>query len=258
MRRLVLALLLLNVALLGWQRFAAQGDEGPREPDRLSQQIHPERVQVLPPAQAASAAAGGVLPLTGAASDATTLAAAASAAAEPAPPAPAASAPARVATGAVASAVCLEVGPFSLEELPAAEGALATLPQGSWRRQTLQAPPAYLVYLGRFADQKTAQRRLQELRQRGVQAELAHDLPALEPGLVLSRHTQEAQAEAALAALQASRTAPRQARVVASSEAVAVMLRVERPSDAVRAQIADLEPTAALRGGFRGCRKAKV
>jgi hypothetical protein len=89
-----------------------------------------------------------------------------------------------------------------------------------------------------------------------MQAELARDLPALEPGLVFSRHAQAAQAEAALAALQAAH-GPRQARVVPTSEAAAVLLRVEHPTDEVRSQIAAIEPTPALRGGFRGCRKTK-
>ena len=265
MRRLVAALLLLNLALLSWLLLGGSSDQKEREPTRVQQQLNPERVRVLPP----EGTAGGDVPFRVAQAPQDGAEAASSPDDALLAPSPASAVAAGVGastaagglgpvTGAVTAlnAVCLEAGPFDAQSLPAAEAALAALPQGSWRRQALQPAPAYLVYLGRFPDQKAAQRRLQDLRQRGVEAELARDLPALEPGLVFSRHTQEAQAEAALAELQASR-GPRQARVVPTSEAAAVLLRVEYPTDEVRAQIAAMEPTPALRGGFRGCRKTK-
>lgn len=263
MHRLVAALLLLNLALLSWLLLGGSGDQKEREPTRVQQQLNPERVRVLPPE---GTAGDGIpfrvaqAPQDGASPDADDA---------PLAPSPASVVVAGVGastaagglgpvTGAVTAlnAVCLEAGPFDAQSLPAAEAALAALPRGSWQRQALEPAPAYLVYMGRFPDQKTAQRRLQDLRQRGVEAELARDLPALEPGLVFSRHTQEAQAEAALAELQSSR-GPRQARVVPTSEAAAVLLRVEHPTDEVRSQIAGMEPTPALRGGFRGCRKTR-
>ena len=262
MRRLVAALLLLNLALLSWL-LGGSSDQKEREPTRVQQQLNPDRVRVLSPEGTAGNGAPfrvAQKPQDGASPDA-----------EDAPlaPSPASAVAAGVGastaagglgpvTGAVTAlnAVCLEAGPFDAQSLPAAEAALAALPQGSWQRQALEPAPAYLVYMGRFSDQKTAQRRLQDLRQRGVEAELAHDLPALEPGLVFSRHPQEAQAEAALATLQTS-GGLRQARVVPTSEAAAVLLRVEHPTDDVRSQIAAMEPTPALRGGFRGCRKTK-
>lgn len=292
-RRVTAALLLLNVVLLAWLLLADTTGRDEREPGRLQQQVQPDSVQVLPAEEAGAAASSGdgaaqareataAVPAAGAGSTGSTAldgsVAVSSAAALTAAlgagglAAPAASAvPAGMGASTAAgglgavkgavtalNAVCLEAGPFDAKALPAAEAVLAAeLPQGSWRRQLLQPAPAYLVYLGRFADQKTAQRRLQELRQRGFQAELARDLPALEPGVVLSRHAQAAQAEAALAALQAQRNGPRQARVVSTGEAAAVLLRVEHPTDEVRNQLAGLEPTPALRGGFRGCRKVQ-
>jgi hypothetical protein len=271
MRRLTAALLLLNLVLLTWLLLGDFTGQSEREPGRVKQQVNPDAVHVLP-ADAASAVlapnAPALLAQDGVPGDAAS-AVAVSVASPSALAAPAASAvPAGLGASTVASglgaaagavtamnAVCLEAGPFTADTLPAAEAALAAeLPKGSWQRLVLQPAPAYLVYLGRFADQKTAQRRLQEIRKRGVQADLARDLPGLEPGLVFSRHAQAAQAEAALAALLAAQ-GPRQARVVPASEAAAVMLRVEHPTDEVRSQIAGMEPTATLRGGFRGCRK---
>ncbi|WP_157265369.1 hypothetical protein [Azohydromonas aeria] len=280
-RRFTAALGLLNVVLLAWLLLADTSGRDEREPGRLQQQVQPDSVQVLPAEEAGAAAssgdgaatpapvagtgasAGGTVSVSSAAAMTAALAAGGLTAA-PASAVPAGMGASTAAgglgavTGAVTAlnAVCLEAGPFDAKALPAAEAVLAAeLPQGSWRRQLLQPAPAYLVYLGRFSDQKTAQRRVQELRQRGFQAELARDLPALEPGVVLSRHAQAAQAEAALEALQAQRNGPRTARVVSTGEAAAVLLRVEHPTDEVRDQLAGLEPTPALRGGFRGCRK---
>lgn len=283
MRRVTAALLLLNLVLLVWLLLADTTGRDEREPGRMQQQVHPDNVQVLPAEEAGAAASlgnGNGAPQTAQAapgkeasatgtvtvSSASAMAAALAAGGLTAPatsavPAGMGASTAAGGRGAVSgavtalNAVCLEAGPFDAEALPAAEAALADLPQGSWRRQLLQPAPAYLVYLGRFPDQKTAQRRVQDLRQHGVQAELARDLPGLEPGVVLSRHAQAAQAEAALAALQTSRNGPRQARVISTSEVAAVLLRVEHPTDEVRDQIAGLEPTPALHGGFRGCRK---
>ena len=268
MRRPLAALLLLvNLALLAWLLFADTQGRGEREPARAQQQLNPEAVRVLPPASEAANGALASLPRSAqppaaAASEALSAAALAAVAASAVPAGLGASTAAGglgPVTGAVTAlnAVCLEAGPFDMDDLPAAEAALAALPAGSWQRLKLEPEPAYLVYLGPFVSQKVAQRRLEELRRRGgTQAELAKDLPALEPGLVFSRHAQMAQALAALAELQGETRGTREARVVSTSEAAAVLLRVEHPTDEVRGQIAAMEPTAALRGGFRGCRKA--
>lgn len=280
MRRLTAALLLLNLVLLAWLMLGDFTGQNEREPGRMNQQLNPDSVEVLP-ASAASAVGESSLPNAargGAAASSPAVAAQGGAASAATPggtgealTVSTTAAAAAVAAGVGAStaaggqgavsgavtalnAVCLEAGPFDSQALPAAEAALAALPKGTWRRQTLMPAPAYLVYLGKLSDQRAAQRRLDDLRKQGVRAELARDLPALEPGLVFSRHAQAAQAEAALAALQAAR-GPRQARVVSTSEAAATLLRVEHPTDEVRSMIAGMEPTPALRGGFRGCRK---
>lgn len=282
-RRLTAALLLLNLILLAWLLLGDFTGQTEREPARLEQQIKPDSVEVLPdaaapdanesslpnasrgtsaaPASAVTAQGGKAAVSQGSSSNETlTVSTAAAAAAAVAVAAGVGASTAAGGKGAVSgavtalNAVCLEAGPFDAQTLPAAEAALAALPKGTWRRQTLMPAPAYLVYLGKMSDQRAAQRRLDELRKQGVRAELARDLPALEPGLVFSRHAQASQAEAALVALQDAR-GPRQARVVSTSEAAATLLRVERPTDEVRSMIAGMEPTPALRGGFRGCRK---
>lgn len=99
MRQLVLALLLLNVALLGWNQgwlpavLGIRADDG-REPERLARQVRPETVRVvLPPGAGAEITAPS-------------------------------------------AAVCLEAGPFTPIDLAAAEQALAPLPAGRWQRVT--------------------------------------------------------------------------------------------------------------------------
>ncbi|NML16225.1 hypothetical protein [Azohydromonas caseinilytica] len=267
MRRPLAALLLLiNLALLTWVLFGDFQGRSEREPARLQQQLNPEGVRVVLPESGTGDAGLASLPRNAppaaAASDAAlTASAAALAMAASAVPAGLGASTAAGGLGPVAgavtalNAVCLEAGPFDMDDLPAAEAVLTGLPAGSWRRVKLEPEPAYLVYAGPFANQKAALRRLDDLQRHGVDAELARELPALEPGLVFSRHTEMAQALAALEKLQHDTRNTRQARVVSTSEAAAVLLRVERPTDEVRGQIAALEPTPALRGGFRGCRK---
>lgn len=99
MRQLVLALLALNLALLGWNQgwlpavLGLHSDDG-REPERLARQVRPETVRVV------RANASG------------------SESAETAAPA----------------SVCLEAGPFTPIDLAAAEQALASLSADRWQR----------------------------------------------------------------------------------------------------------------------------
>jgi hypothetical protein len=107
MRLLVLALLALNLLLFAWNRgwlpAPGAGAEGSvREPQRLAHQVHPESVRlVADPAEAPPAASPDAAASSPAPGDAT---------------------------------ACLEAGPFDAAEAERAEGSLAALPAGSWRR----------------------------------------------------------------------------------------------------------------------------
>lgn len=154
LRGLLLALLLANLAFFVWSQGGlgtAGGTKaaGEHEPERLLRQVHPEAVQLLRPAVAASTPAAGVSSASAAASTASGVEAASAASEAASAPAPAeASASAAVQASAASAASagsaaalalapvppppaappgtrCLEAGPFNGVELASAETALA-------------------------------------------------------------------------------------------------------------------------------------
>jgi hypothetical protein len=224
LRGLVAALLLANLLFFGWARgWLAPAfpppHQGEREPERMALQVHPEAVKVLPP-QAASAA---------------------------------------VSAARAAAAVCLEAGPLTAAELPAAEAALtpAQLPEGALLRELAAPPPLWLLYLPRAAD--TAQRRAREdeLRKAGLPFDVlsAASAPAeLAGALALSRHGTRAEADAAQAAQAASAPALRALRVAElPAPPPRTWLRVPQADADQQARLRALPASAALAGGFRPC-----
>jgi hypothetical protein len=215
LRTLVLALLLANGLYFGWTWLAADTPSAGAGAARLARQVRPESVRLLGPAEtrAALAAAG--------------------------------QAPARSA--------CVEAGPFAPEQIAEAERQLGALPWGSWQRNSIERPSAYVVYQGRFASVADAQARRADLAQRGVEAEPVTQPVDLAPGLALGRYDSRAEAEAMLAE-QVARRLPGadSARITTLAGATEHWLRVEAPSAALASQLAGL-PSAELAGGFRPC-----
>lgn len=229
LRTLALGLGVANALLLAaqfgvYERLLGRPDaqEAQREPARLQRQLHPEVLQVLTP-QAASAALA---------------AAAASAAASSA-----------------GAAACLEAGPFSGTEAEAAERTLrdAGLPPASWQALRTEDGGAYLVYMGRYADRETLQRKLEEVKRRKVEVEEIRGAPELQPGLSLGRHPSKAAADAALAS--AAKRGVRTARVVTLRPAQAqLLLRVPLADATLRARLAGLRLPSGP--GFVACNAA--
>ena len=119
LRLLLGAVVAANAIFFAWtQGWFAPAWPGPhageREPERLTAQVRPERV-VLLPAPAASAA---------------------------------------ISAARAAAFACLEAGPLSEAEATAAEAALlaASVPAGSWQRAVQPPPPLWLVFAGRVKD----------------------------------------------------------------------------------------------------------
>jgi hypothetical protein len=173
LRALVLGLLVANGLFFAWARgwFAPTWPaprHGEREPERLSAQVQPEAVTLVP-----------VLP---SASGAPAVAATAAALRLPAP-------------------TCQEVGPLDDSNLGPAEAALiaAQLPTGSWTRLIATPAPTWLVYAGRAANDVARKTLETELRQSGLSLELIDTPKELAPGLAVSRHLSRGQAEDALA-----------------------------------------------------------
>lgn len=235
LRLLVLALLLANAVFFAWSQglLAAWGwaPATRSEPQRLAQQIHPERVRLLGKdelaagAAASAAASAGTTPASGVTPAASAASAAGSApAAAPSAPASAPSVPEGSATvaargpasTAVGPRLCLQAGLF--DELQAANlrRALeqAGLPQGSWQLESGIEPARWIIYMGPYANAEAVTRKQAELRYLAIRYEALRN-SAMAPGLSLGAYGSQAEANAALAHL-ASRGV-RTARVVMES-----------------------------------------
>ncbi len=140
-----------------------------REPERLQRQLNPEWVTVLP-AEAASAALRE---------------AAASAAA------------ARITH-------CLEAGPFANGEVEQAERTLreAGLAAGAWQALRADGGAAFMIYMGRYPDRETLQRKIEQVKRMRLEIEDLRDNAELRQGLSLGRFDSKAAADAALARME--------------------------------------------------------
>lgn len=222
LRALVLLLLLANAGFWAWRQgwleplHGAIGarPEGEREPERLTMQVDPDRLRLIP-AEAASAPA--VVPAS----------AAAPASAPPSAP----------------PTACLEAGPYSTAELTIAEAAVkAALPDVGWSERELAT--TWWVAMGPFAETEQLQKKRDELQRRSIAPELASAAPGSAPLLVISRHDSRAGAESELTTLLDRGV--RTARVVNASVPLR-LLRVAQASEAQQAALAAL-PADKLRG----------
>jgi hypothetical protein len=224
LRVLVAALVLANLLFFGWARgWFAPAWPAPRhaerEPERLSAQVRADVLRVVPP-KAASAA---------------------------------------VAAARAAAVVCMEAGPFSTTgpaadaDMAAAETALApaALAEGSWARETVAPPSAWLVFAGRFAEAPARRAKQEELKKLGLAYEALTAPEELAPGLVVSRHGSREAADAALAELAAKPV--KGLRVVElPGTPQQWWLRVPK-ADADAAERLKALPGDALAGGFKAC-----
>lgn len=249
LRLTVIALLLANAGYYAWASGQLQGwGLGPSsdaEPQRLGQQIAPDKLRVLPPPDAAAPAASApppdaaAAPATPAASD--TAAATAAADAPDTPTAPATAAPPTAAAASQAG-VCLQAGVFDTRQAEALRAALAGWPEGSWELRPTPLPGRWMVYMGRFADEEALARKRAELRALKVD----YDRPgaALEPGLSLGRFSTPEIAQRGLTQLAAQGV--RTARVVQErAETPAFTLRLPALTPAQRPQLAGLQKALA-------------
>ncbi|HTP73302.1 MAG TPA: hypothetical protein VML58_13855 [Burkholderiaceae bacterium] len=235
MRSLLIALVVANLLVLAWSYDLVPGfPRGrEREPERLKQQVRPDAVQLITPTAASAA-------LQAAAAQRTNGGA-------PAPAVPASTPAEGEAT------VCLEAGPLATTEVAAAERTLRALNLSSleWTQQRSERGGAYLVYLGRFADDAALARRRDELRRQQLNVDSVRNSPDLQPGLQFGRYDTRAAADAALA--QVVQQGVKAARVVVvSSPVVVTLLRVERANGETAARLTQLSlpPSGA---GFRPC-----
>jgi cell division septation protein DedD len=252
LRAAVAALLLLNVLLWSWQRgwldtVLGLQPQSVREPQRFAQQVRPESVQVLD-AQAASSALAAASAAVARATNAANTAMAASATAPP------------QARASAAPLECLEAGPFTPAEAALAERTLSALPQGEWVRVPAEPGGAanYLVFTGRFPNNDTKLRRLDELKAQGLDATEVRGVPALEPGIVLGRFGTRGEAESALAALAGRNVQPPPRIVPLGGPSPRFRLRFAQADPALRGMLAELQgQVQVLGGGFVTCAAAR-
>ena len=189
LRLLVLTLLLANGLFFAWSQGLlkpygwAPSPQG--EPQRLAQQFHPEQMRLLrsgerrPDAQAAATAQPSSQPTE-----------------------------------------CLRAGLFDERQADVLRQALTpALPTGAWVLERGTDPGRWIVYMGKYPDNETMNKKLAELRSRGLDIRFEPLLnPALAPGLSLGGFPAEAAANEALA--QFAARGVRTARVVQERAAV--------------------------------------
>ena len=219
LKAVVIALLLANLAFFAWTEGwldAVVGVRaiGDREPERLARQVRPEAIRIPPPS---------------------------------APPASAA---------ATTAATCLEAGPFTATELASAEANLRSAwpaaPEGAWSAVKTDQPGAWIVYMGRYPNRETLNRKRVELARRNVPFDEVNSPAALESGLSLGRFDERARAVQALE--QFTRQGIRSARVVElTAPASSYRLRVEPVDAALALLLAGPKVDTPVAGPFTAC-----
>lgn len=229
LRLAVIVLLLANAGYFAW----SQGHLRPwgwapqeqAEPQRMNQQIRPETLQILK-VNASKTSSSAPMP----------------APATPAAPAASTAATDTPASAATDPAECLQAGVFDERQAEALRTAAATLPQGSWALEPTPIAGRWMVYMGRFEDQETLDRKRAELRARKVDHDRAGG--TLELGLSLGRFTTKDAAERELANLGTKGV--RTARVVQERpDAPGFTLRLPAVNDALRPQLDALRSAMA-------------
>ena len=240
LRLAVIVLLLANAGYYAWSqgllRPLGYAPQEQSEPQRMNQQIRPETLQILKvnPSKTSSAAPPGSTSTPTPTPTSPSQATAANDSPTP-PTTPAASAPAD-------SAECLQAGVFDDRQAEALRTAAAGLPAGSWTLEPTPIPGRWMVYMGRFDDIETLDRKRAELRARKVDHDRAGG--TLELGLSLGRFTTKDAAERELANLGTKGV--RTARVVQERpDAPGFTLRLPAVNDALRPQLDALRSAMA-------------
>lgn len=228
LRTLVLLLALANVLTWAYTRgflgFLDLAPASQREPERLAQQIGPERLRLLPGAASETRPDAAPLP----------------------PPQgndladdPAAPAAAPVTTASPATA-CWQVSGYSAAQTIVLNAAMQGVRDldGRWTLTENLLPARWIVYLGPLPNAEALQRRRTELRQAGVDHRDVQ-IPALGPGLALGTFSNEEGARQALR--QLARAGVNGTRVVQERpDARVFTLRLPAITDAERARVESL------------------
>jgi hypothetical protein len=215
LRLLVLLLLLLNAAYFSWSQglLAAWGFAPTQqsEPQRIAQQIKPEAVRVLRGDEVKRIEVSTA----------------------PKPP------------------ECLQAGLFTEGEADSLKQALDGWPAGSWSIEPAVDPARWIVYMGKYPNADSAEKKKAELRQLGVSFEPLSNA-SLEPGISLGGYPSEAAAKQQMQAL--TQKGVRTAKVVQErGEARGQSLKLAVVDDALRSRLDDLKSALGAKS-LRACR----
>lgn len=215
LRLLVLVLVLANAAYFAWSHslLAPVGlvPAEQSEPQRVAQQIRPEAVRVLPGDEAKRIEV----------------------------------------TAAARAPECLQAGLFTDAEADALKSALEGWPSGSWAIEPATDPARWIVYMGKYPDAASLDKKKSELRALNVSFEPLGNA-TLEPGLSLGGYPTEAAAKQQMEALV--QKGVRTARVLQErAEAKGHAVKFPAVDDTLRPKLDDIR--AALHGKpLKACR----
>ena len=206
LRSIVLVLILANGLYLAWSQgwLRAQGFAPTQqsEPQRMAQQIRPEAVRILTPAEHKKVLAQVQADL------------------EP--------------------KQCLTAGPFDTAQVNALDQALAAaLPPGGWQFESITVPEHWIIYMGKFANAEALEKKRSELAAFKLVPQPLHN-PSLEIGLSLGGYDTQAAATAELTKL--TQRGIRTARVVQERAAGnATYLKLPAVTDAMKQRLNDVK-----------------
>ncbi len=210
LRLFVLVLILANGLYLvwseGWLRAQGFAPAQQTEPQRMVQQIRPEAVRVLTPAEYKKVQAQVQADL------------------EP--------------------KQCLQAGPFDTAQVTALDQALtAALPPGGWQFESVVIPERWIIYMGKFPNADALGKKRGELTAMKLVPQLLTN-PSLEIGLSLGGYDTQSAATAELAKL--TQRGIRTARVLQERPAGnATFVKLPAVSEAMKQRLNDVKPVLA-------------
>jgi hypothetical protein len=224
LRFLVLFLLLVNAAYFAWSHDYLSswglGIAPQSEPQRLKQQMEPERIRILKNSDA-------LLPAKSATATTNTP-----------------TAPPTAPQTAAAPDLCLQAGVFNDRQSAVLRQALtAKLPAGSWRLDASPLPARWIVYMGKYPDNNVRDLKKSQLMKLKVPFEVL-TATTLEPGLSLGGHDDQEAANQALNRLL--KQGVRTARVLQEQPAqTGFLLILPAVDEATRSKLTELRDQLA-------------
>lgn len=218
LRLLVLVLVLLNAAYFAWShgmlRAYGWAPVEQSEPQRLTQQIRPEAIRILPADEGRRAEQVALTP--------------------PKPP------------------ECLQAGLFDEAQTEAVRKALeVALPATAWSLETQVEPARWIIYMGKFPNTAAQDKKRAELEKMKLKLQPL-DNAELQLGLSLGRYETQAQAQAELSALQ--KRGVRTARVVQERPEIRQsQLRIPAADEAMRPKLEEIKPALGDKS-LRSCK----